>query len=170
MPDAAVPAGVAVLDWDPAFDETTRLLHAEAFADHWGSEPRTADEWAQSYTGHRSFRPDLSLVARDDASGEIVSFVLVSAYPQDWATGPVEAWIHTVGTRRASRDRGVARTLLGEVHRRVAVATDELRADVLGVDEQNPTGALGLYRSLGYGDVRGVTTLRRAPLGADGLI
>ncbi len=30
-----------------------RLAHVESFEDHWGSEPRTREEWAQWYTGHR---------------------------------------------------------------------------------------------------------------------
>ena len=35
---------------------------------------------------------------------------------------------------------------------------------ILGVDADNPTGALSLYRSLGFEDVRVVTNLTRGPL------
>jgi mycothiol synthase len=50
------PAGISLQVWDEQIDDAVRVAHAEAFADHWGSEPRTPEEWRQWYTGHRSFR------------------------------------------------------------------------------------------------------------------
>ncbi len=90
--------------------------------------------------------------------------MLCAAYPQDWATAPVEAWINTVGTRRAWRGKGVARWVLAETLRLVATADDGFERAILGVDAENPTGALRLYRDLGFVDeVRSVTTLQRTP-------
>ena len=40
-----------------------------------------AEEWAQWYTGHRSFRPDLSVLAVDSASGEVAALVLTRRLP-----------------------------------------------------------------------------------------
>jgi ribosomal protein S18 acetylase RimI-like enzyme len=51
-----------------------------------------------------------------------------------------------------------------DVHRRIAEADTGFERVILGVDAENPTGALGLYRSLGYEDVRSVTSLARGPL------
>jgi ribosomal protein S18 acetylase RimI-like enzyme len=160
---AGVPPELEVVDWSEAVDDAVRAAHTEAFADHWGSEPRSEEEWRQWYTGHRNFRPDLSRVAVDRSSGEVASFVLSAAYPQDWESLPVEAWINTVGTRRAWRGRGVARHLMTDVLARIAAADTGFERAILGVDADNPTGALGLYRSLGFEDVRAVTTLRRPP-------
>jgi ribosomal protein S18 acetylase RimI-like enzyme len=160
----APPAGLELVPWTEELDELTRLTHVEAFADHWGSEPRNEEEWRQWYTGHRSFRPDLSVVAVDEASREVVSFVLCAAYPQDWSSVPREAWIHSVGTRRAWRGKGVARWLLSDSLARTARSDSGFERAILGVDADNPTGALGLYRSLGFEDVRAVTNLTRAPL------
>lgn len=159
----AAPAGLELVEWTSELDEQARLAQIEAFEDHWGSEPRTAEEWAQWYTGHRSFRPDLSVLAVDRATGQVASLVLTAAYPQDWVRLPVEAWINTVGTRRAWRGQGVARWLMTDVHRRIAESDTGFARAILGVDAHNPTGALGLYRSLGYDDVRSVTSLSRAP-------
>ena len=158
------PAGLLLVPWSAELDEEARLAHVEAFADHWGSEPRSAEEWAQWYTGHRSFRPDLSVLAVDEASGQVAGLVLTAAYPQDWDHLPCEAWINTVGTRRAWRGKGVARWLMADVHRRIAASDTGFERAILGVDSQNPTGALLLYRSLGYEDVRAVTNLARPPL------
>ncbi|MGH9275550.1 MAG: GNAT family N-acetyltransferase [Acidimicrobiales bacterium] len=166
LPIAAVdaPAGLELAPWTEDLDEATRLTHVEAFADHWGSEPRTQEEWRQWYTGHRSFRPDLSVLAVDAASGDVVSFVLCAAYPQDWASVPREAWITSVGTRRTWRGKAVARWLLSDSLDRMARSDTGFERAILGVDADNPTGALGLYRSLGFEDVRAVTNLSRPPL------
>ena len=162
LADAAAPAGVEMVPWSPDLDEAARLCHQESFADHWGSEPRSAEAWAQWYTGHRAFRPDLSALAVERASGQVASLVLTAAYPQDWAQAPVEAWINTVGTRPAWRGRGVAGWLLTDVLRRVAASDTGFERAILGVDAENPTGALRLYRALGFtDDVRAVTTLSR---------
>jgi ribosomal protein S18 acetylase RimI-like enzyme len=162
VPDVAAPQGLELVQWSPEHDEAARLCHVEAFADHWGSEPRTAEEWAQWYTGHRGFRPDLSVLALHPATGEVASLVLTAAYPADWEHEPVEAWINTVGTRRAWRGQGVARWLMADALRKIASADTGFQRAILGVDAENPTGALGLYRSLGFAeDVRAVTTLSR---------
>ena len=166
VPALPAPAGVRLVPWRADLDEPARLTHVESFADHWGSEPRTREEWTQWYTGHRSFRPDLSLLAIDEATDEVASIVLCAAHPQDWDAVPREAWVNTVGTRRASRGKGVARWLLAEALRRIAAADDRFERAILGVDEENPTGALRPYRALGFAeDVRRVTLLARAPLG-----
>ncbi len=165
VPELPAPQGVDLAPWSEAIDEAARLAHVEAFADHWGSEPRTRDEWTQWYTGHRSFRPELSVLAIDRASGQVASLVLCAAYPQDWGDAPVEAWVTTVGTRRAWRGRGVGRWLLAQALERVAGADEGFERAILGVDEENPTGALRLYRALGFTeDVRRVTLLARNPL------
>jgi ribosomal protein S18 acetylase RimI-like enzyme len=161
----AVPEGLEVVPFRPELDEATREAHTEAFADHWGSEPRTADEWRQWFTGHRGFRPDLSRVAIDRASGDVAGYVLVATYPADWDIVPVEAWINTVGTRPAWRGRGVGAALLTEVLDAVAADEAGFERAILGVDSENPTGAVRLYRRLGFEDVRVVTTLGRGPLG-----
>lgn len=165
-PVASVPApvGIELVEWNLDLDEEARLAHTEAFADHWGSEPRSAEEWAQWHTGHRGFRPDLSVLAIEPTSGQVIGLVLTAAYPQDWARLPVEAWINTVGTRRAWRGKGVARWLMVDVHRRIAKSDTGFERAILGVDSDNATGALGLYRSLGYEDVRSVISLARPPL------
>ncbi len=166
VPDVAEPAGLDLVRWSAELDEEVRLAHLESFADHWGSEPRTPEAWAQWYTGHRAFRPDLSALAIDPVSGQVASLVLCAAYPQDWGVAPIEAWVNTVGTRPSWRGKGVARWLLAESLRRIAAAPEGFERAILGVDEENPTGALRLYRDLGFTtDVRRMVVLAREPLG-----
>ena len=155
-PVAEAPAveGLDLLAWSDELDARTRLAHLEAFADHWGSVPSGPAAWRQWHTGHRAFRPELSRVVVERSSGTVAAFVLSAAYPTDWGTGPREAWIQDVGTRRAFRGRGAARWALTDVLRSVAAAPDRFERAILGVDADNPTGAVELYRSLGFEDVR----------------
>jgi ribosomal protein S18 acetylase RimI-like enzyme len=104
------------------------------------------------------------MLAVDPASGQVASLVLTAAFPQDWGVVPVEAWINTVGTRREWRGKGVARWLLADVLRKIAASDTGFERSILGVDAENPTGALRLYRALGFDeDARAVTTLSRPP-------
>jgi mycothiol synthase len=151
------PDGLSLVRWSADLDDAMRRAHGEAFADHWGSEERSPEAWRQWYTGHRSFRADLSHVAVE-ATGEVAGQLLVAAYPQDWEVGPREAWITQVGTRPAWRRRGVARWLLCHALADIASARDGFERAILGVDSRNDTGALELYDALGFRPVRAAVT------------
>lgn len=142
-----VPAldGLRVVPWSPELDDAVRLAHNEAFADHWGSEPRTAEQWSQ---GRSMFAPTWSFVAVDD-SGEVVGYALSGRFEQDWeVAGYRSGYTELLGVRRAWRGRKVAVALLATVMR--AYAADGMAYAELGVDTANPSGAHGLYASLGY--------------------
>jgi ribosomal protein S18 acetylase RimI-like enzyme len=160
----APPGGVVLTPWAADLDDAVRVAHGAAFADHWGSEPPSSEEWAQWHSGHRAFRPDLSFVARAGATGAVVAYVLCAAYPQDWEeVGHREVWVQSIGTDRAWRGRGAARSVLTTALAAAAAAADGFDRVILGVDAENPTGALQLYRSLGFADVRATTTFSRPP-------
>ena len=53
-PDPRPSCHIRIVPWSDELDEAVRLAHNEAFADHWGSEPRTAQEWTQ---GRSMFAP-----------------------------------------------------------------------------------------------------------------
>jgi mycothiol synthase len=162
VPESPVPDGLELRPWDESVDDASRLGHAEAFADHWGSEPRSPEEWRQWYTGHRGFRPDLSFVVMD--GDELAGFCLCGVYPQDWETnGYRDAWINTLGTKRGWRGRGVARSMLVASLRAMQAAEDGFERATLGADSENPTGALGLYSSLGFTEIRRNVTMQREP-------
>jgi len=75
-------------------------------------------------------------------------------------TGVREVYVGQVGTRREYRGRGLARAALAKVLTEGA-RTGYQRAS-LGVDADNPTGALGLYESLGFSVHSKWITFRRA--------
>jgi mycothiol synthase len=147
LPSASAPDGVAVLPWPDDREEELRVLRNDAFADNWG--PAVGPEqWHDFVTGHGA-RPDLSVVAVDDRSGELIGLSVNQAYPEDEAvTGRRDAWIANLGTRRSDRGRGVASAMIAASLRLFAQAG--FTHAMLEVDTANPTGAARLYRSLGF--------------------
>ena len=133
--------------FDPSIDEALRLTHNEVFRDHWGSTPRDAESWKVWFTGSRAFRAASSYVVLDGET--IAAYVLGYEWEADTeATGVRELYIGQVGTRRAYRGRGLARATLAKLLAKAAQAGYQRAA--LGVDADNPTGALGLYEGLGF--------------------
>ena len=142
-----VPDGLQLVMFDPAYDEPLRLTHNEVFLDHWGATPKDPDSWQTWFTGSRAFRGDLSYLVLDGE--EIVSYSLGYEYVADIeATGIREVWVGTVGTRRSHRGRGLAAVTVARLM--VEAERTGYQRAALGVDADNPTGALGLYERLGY--------------------
>jgi ribosomal protein S18 acetylase RimI-like enzyme len=160
IPPTSVPEGVTILPWAERWIPSTHEAHREAFADHWGSVPPSLDEFTH-WVEAPNFRPDLSFVAAAD--DVVVSYSLNGVYPEDFEhRGKREGWIDTLGTRRAWRKRGLASALITESMR--AFVDDGLDHASLGVDAASPTGAFGLYESLGFAEhTRSVSLLKTLP-------
>jgi ribosomal protein S18 acetylase RimI-like enzyme len=142
-----VPPGLRIERYRPELDEATRAAHNEAFADHWGSTPASAELWRHSYVGQSTFRPDLSFVIVDGE--EVVAYLLTAVFPQDEAVrGGPHGWITHLGSRRAYRGTGLATSLMQTAC--LAYRAIGFHEALLGVDVDNPTGALGLYERFGF--------------------
>lgn len=153
LPDLRPPSGVRVVPWSQELDEAVRLAHNEAFADHWGSEPHSAEAWRHDV----HFAPAWSFVALDSsASAEpaVVGYLLSGKYPQDWAVqGYTCGYTNLLGVRADWRGKGLAGALLVRAMR--AYRRSRMEFACLGVDTANPTGAHGLYAQLGYEPTHG---------------
>ncbi|WP_421734048.1 GNAT family N-acetyltransferase [Cellulomonas sp.] len=146
LPPVVVPEGLRIVPWTPELDDQVRLAHNDAFADHWGSEPRTPGEWAQ---GRSMFAPMWSFVAIDDASGEVAGYLVSGRYEHDWPViGYKAGYTDLLGVRRAWRGRRLAPALLATVM--AAYRADGMDMAELGVDTANQSGAHRLYEGLGY--------------------
>jgi mycothiol synthase len=147
VPEASIADGLRLTPYDPSYEEALRLAHFEAFSDHWGWTPPDVEVWRSRNVGSRAFRGGQSYLVLD---GETVA-AYVNGY--EWeadteVTGVRELYIGQVGTRRAYRGRGLARATIAKVLTEAAQAGYQRAA--LGVDADNPTGALGLYENLGF--------------------
>ncbi|MBM7783536.1 GNAT family N-acetyltransferase [Tenggerimyces flavus] len=147
IPAVTEPDGLQLVAFDPKWDEATRVAHNTAFLDHWGSNPRDSEFWKRWVTEARAFRGPMSWLLLD---GDVVaSYALGHEYVADTeATGIRELYVGQVGTLREYRGRGLARTVLASAL--AAAKADGYERASLGVDAENPTGALGLYERLGF--------------------
>lgn len=147
-PVPAVPPGLRLVPYDPAYDEALRLAHGEAFADHWGSVPPDPQRWNHWFTGSHAFRPGISWLVLDGT--EIAAYLLAYFWEADSAaTGKREAYIGQVGTRVPWRRRGLGELMLARAL--AGFQADGYDRASLTVDTGNPTGALGLYERVGFG-------------------
>ncbi|NUP57915.1 MAG: GNAT family N-acetyltransferase [Pseudarthrobacter sp.] len=148
LPEAPLADGLELVPMEPGLSESLRLAHNQVFADHWGSEPRDEESWGFVVNDPLA-RPDLSAVVRESSTGEVVGYQLASHDPDTAATrGFTEGYTDLLGVRREFRGRGIAQALLADAMRRFAAAGMDLAS--LDVDSDNPTGAMALYRKMGY--------------------
>lgn len=158
LPPTPTIEGVEIRPWSSTDSEPVRLVSNAAFADHWGSPPRSVAAWEHGLESN-GCRLDLSLVAVDTATAEVVGFSLNGHYSDDQAvTGRLDGWIQNLGTARSHRKRGIASALV-EQSMQVFTAAGFDHA-MLSVDTENPSGAYGLYLGLGFERLHATVTMR----------
>jgi GNAT superfamily N-acetyltransferase len=145
LPTIPVADDLRLVGWSDPLEEPVRVAHNEAFADHWGSQPITAEAWAHH---EAAFAPGWSRVALT-SDDEVAGYVISGRYPDDWPVlGYTCGFTDVLGVRRPWRGRGLAAALL--VAAMTAYRADGMEYGCLLVDTANPTGAVGLYERLGY--------------------
>lgn len=146
IPAAPLPEGIELRPVRPADHRAIFDAEFEAFRDHW--QPHDYDE-AEFETLHKKVEidTDLWVVAWDD--DEIAGVV------QNWIWGDENeqlgvkrGWLEHISVRRPWRRKGLGRAITAESLRRLRAAG--MTEAMLGVDAENPTGALRLYRDLGF--------------------
>ena len=157
IPQAELPEGLEVRAVEEK--DTRKVWEAanEAFRDHWGySEPN--DEDFISYKGSKYFQPDLWQVAWD--GDEVVASVMnyiEHDYNQKFNRN--RGWTENISTHKDWRRRGIAKALIvRSMHMHKAKGMTEVG---LGVDTNNPNGALKLYLDLGYKKMKTSITYRK---------
>lgn len=146
IPTAELPQGIEVSPVKKGDERKVWDAANEAFRDHWGySEPK--DEHYVEYTGSKYFQPDLWQVAWD--GNEVVSSVMnYIDHDYNIKNNRNRGWTENISTRKEWRQRGIAKALIvRSMHMHKAKGMTEVG---LGVDTNNPNGALKLYQKLGY--------------------
>ncbi len=121
----------------------------ESFQDHFSSYRESFPEFVMRLRedpGHRWDHWWLATVETDD--GVVPAGALVSTVLREDASGFEGSYVDYIGVHRRARGRGVAKALL---HTAIAEAARRGRNRVgLEVDADSPTGADGLYTSMGW--------------------
>lgn len=127
--------------------EPLRELMNDAFSQNPFSHHVNESNFQEFFLRSRGFDPELWFLTRD--SGELVGYSL--AFPErggDTSLG----WVANLGVRASHRRRGLGEALLRHSFR--ALYDRGMRRVGLGVDADNPTGALRLYERVGMRQVR----------------
>jgi ribosomal protein S18 acetylase RimI-like enzyme len=157
IPTIPLPVG---LDIRPVQEEHIRaVIQAadEAFQDHWGYRPIHEEEiegWKES----PDFRPELWKVAwdGDQIAGSVQNFYKPHENEEYMRK---RGYTEGISTRRPWRRRGLASALIAESMRMFAEMG--MTETAHGVDAENTSGALKLYKQLGYKVVKQSTTFRK---------
>jgi mycothiol synthase len=146
VPDLPLPDGLEVR---PVTRDQHRAIfdaEAEAFQDHWGNREWTDDDFR---TTHAREELDTSLWVVAWDGDQVAGVVQTWIWPEEnERLGVKRGWLEHISVRRPWRRRGLARAISAMAMRRVRDAGME--DAMLGVDSENPTGALGLYEDLGF--------------------
>jgi mycothiol synthase len=146
IPEASLPDGIDLRPVRPEHHRAIFDAEFEAFRDHW--QPHDYDE-AEFEALYRKadIDTDLWVVAWD--GDEIAGVVQNWIWPDENAQlGVKRGWLEHISVRRPWRRRGLGRAISAEALRRLRSAG--MDDAMLGVDAENPTGALGLYEALGF--------------------
>ena len=148
--EAPMPSGLEIR---PAKPDHYRLVWEaldEAFRDHWGHSPQPEKRY-QRWLKDRRFQPEHWIIAwdGDQVAGTILNYI---DEEENKARNRKRGYTEDICVRRVWRRQGLARAMLVKSIRRLRDLG--MSEAALGVDTQNPSGALGLYTSVGFEPVR----------------
>lgn len=146
VPEAPLPEGIEIRPVRPADHRAIFDAEFEAFQDHW--QPHDYDEAEfETLYARSDIDTDLWVVAwdGDEIAGVVQTWIWAEENVQ---LGVQRGWLEHISVRRRWRRRGLGRAITAEALRRLRAAG--MREAMLGVDAENPTGALGLYEGLDF--------------------
>ena len=163
LDDIVVPSMPEGLEIRPVASDRESLRRVwdadhEAFADHWGGFDNS-EEAFEDWLAEPTLDPSLFVVAWD--GDEIAGAVLNVVNPaENELLGEQRGWLDSVFVRRPWRRRGLGAAL---VARSLEVLRDRgMTSAILGVDAENPMGALGLYERAGFVEISREAAWRKA--------
>ncbi|HEY8018671.1 MAG TPA: GNAT family N-acetyltransferase [Actinomycetota bacterium] len=134
------PDGITIRPAAAGEDERISwALLEEAFAEHFGYQPLTFDEWLAMWSGFPGYDPTWVLLAFEGDEPVGISIVLPS---EDGV-----AWVGELGVLKPWRRHGIGMALLQRSF--AFIASKGYSTVRLGVDTQNTTGATHLYERAG---------------------
>lgn len=158
IPDLPLPPGLEVRPVQP--EQIPQIWDAakEAFRDHWGFSEHEWEQELESWREAPTFMPELWQVAwdGDEVAGMVQNFI---DHAQNKEYGRLRGYTEGISVRRPWRRQGLAKALIARSFR--LLKDLGMTEAALGVDAQNPNGALQLYKSMGFQVVKRMTTYRK---------
>jgi mycothiol synthase len=155
--DVPLPAGFELRPVEPEQYPQLWRANREAFRDHWGGSDES-EAAMHRFFDDPSNDSALWVIAWD--GDEIAGGIINSIHAEEnQALGLQRGWLSSVFTRRPWRRRGLARALIA---RSLVLLRDRgMSSAALGVDADNPSGALGLYEAAGFAVEERFTAMRK---------
>jgi mycothiol synthase len=135
------PDGFSVRAMRTGEEKRVYEAHMTSFADTWMFNPEPFDVWSHWFVGDPAFDPSLWFLA--EAGDELAGISMTRLAENE----PGLAWVRILGVVPKFRHRGLAQALLR--HTFVECASRGLERVGLGVDAENPTGAVRVYERAG---------------------
>jgi mycothiol synthase len=160
IPRLDLPDGLEVRPVRPEDHRRIWEADVEAFEDHWGhAEPSEID--FERWFAIPELDTRLWQVAWDgsEVAGSVMTFV---SPDENETLGIARGWLDHISVRRPWRRRGLASALIARAM--LDLRERGLTEAALGVDAENPTGALSVYEALGFGRVRTGIAYRKVML------
>lgn len=143
-----LPQGFILRNSNPNVDAPTWVeMFNQTFIDHWNHRDLTLEQLNHELKDpNYNSELDFIAIAPDKT---FAAFCYCHISPEENArSGRNEGWIAVLGVRRGFRKQGLGRAmLLAGLH---ALKTAGVETAKLGVDADNPNGALKLYKSVGF--------------------
>ena len=157
IPEANLPEGLEIRPAEKSHYQAICDASIEAFRDHWGFSEEF-EPTVEQLVDDPNFDPTLWKVAwdGDQVAGMVLSYI---NQPENIRFKRKRGYPENICVRRPWRKRGLARALL--VQSLHAIKDRGMDEAALGVDTQNLTGALGLYKSVGFEAVKRSTIYRK---------
>ena len=140
-PEAQWPEGFAVRTMHPGEEERIYEAHMCSFADTWMFEREPVELWSHWFLKDTAFDPSLWFLA--EAGDTLAGISLTRASENEPGLG----WVRILGVMPEFRQRGLGQALLR--HTFAEYASRGLDRVGLGVDAENPTGAVRVYERAG---------------------
>lgn len=146
IPDLSLPAGVEMRPVEESHLRAIWEADVVAFRDHRGNVEPTETDW-EAWLDFPHWDPSLWRVAwaGDAVVGQVRNFIDAE---HNETFGRLRGFTEFISTAREWRRQGIAGALISSsLH---ALKERGMTEAALGVDTENPNGALGLYESLGF--------------------
>lgn len=131
----------------------------QSFVDHWNHHDETVESHGHFLENDPNYVKERDLVAiAPDGTWAALCFCWIDPKDNE-VKRRMEGWIDILGTRRGFRKMGLGTAML-------LAGMNKLKAEgmdtaVLGVDAENPSGALRLYEAVGFQKVSSKTTFSK---------
>ncbi len=157
IPPSPLPNGLEVRPFQDAQNRSIWEAMDEAFRDHWGYVEGTEDDY-QRFLDNPDRKTHLWKVAWE--GDQVAGMVLNNNYAhEDKQFNRKRGWTDPICVRRPWRRRGLAKALIAQsIQMFREMGFDDT---ALGVDTNNPNGALKLYESMGYQTDKTWTSYRK---------